>query len=122
MPEFFSKLPSDSGVEYEPQELEGYATQISQMTRQPTQVVENQLSAQEWYKRVIALRFIERRGSEADVSKMQRLVRDQAAVVGDGWAGREITNVGGVAESAIAALRERLASPATAAPAESEDE
>ena len=122
VPEFFSKLPSDSGVEYEPQELEGYATQISQMTRQPTQVVENQLSAQEWYKRVIALRFIERRGSEADVSKMQRLVRDQAAVVGDGWAGREITNVGGVAESAIAALRERLASPTTAAPAESEDE
>ncbi len=96
---------------YEPHELEGYATKISQMTPLPTELIERQLSAREWYKRVIALRFIERRGTEADVSKMQRLEGDRTAVVGSGWARREIDTVGKVAEAAIAALRERLSSP-----------
>ncbi|MFT5354455.1 MAG: hypothetical protein ACI9KE_001660 [Polyangiales bacterium] len=119
--EFLSKLPSDSDADYLPQELEGYATQMSQMTPQPVEVIERQLSAREWYRRVIALNFIARRGTQADIAKMQRLVSDRTPVVGDGWEGREIETVGKVAEAAIAALRERLATPAEAAAGEASE-
>lgn len=110
--DFFNRLPTTNGAEYEPQELEGYATKMSTMTPQPVAVVERQLRSNSWFARVIALRFIERRGTEADIAKMQRLVRDTTATVGDGWSGRELPTVGKVAEAAIAALRERLAGPA----------
>jgi hypothetical protein len=109
--EFLSKLPTEDGVEYEPEELEGYATRMSQMTPQPVQVVERQLSAPQWFKRVIALRFIERRGSADDVAKLQRLTRDRAETVGEGWERLELPTVGAVAESAVESLQERLASP-----------
>ena len=110
--QFFSRLPTDNGAEFEPQELEGYATKMSTMTPQPVAFVERQLRSNSWFARVIALRFIERRGTEADVAKMRRLQRDSTATVGDGWAGRELPTVGKVAEAAMAALRERLAGPA----------
>ena len=109
--EFFRRLPSASGVEYAPEELAGYAGRMSQMTPQPVQVVERQLSGSHWYDRVIALRFIERRGSLADVSKLQRLTGEQTACVGPEWGQREIPTVGAVATQAIANLRERLAEP-----------
>ena len=109
--EFLSRLPG--GAEYEPEELEGYATRMSQMTPQPVQVVERQLSAPEWFKRVIALRFIERRGAASDVDKLQRLERDRAPTSGDSWERLEQTTVGAVAADSVSALRERLASPAS---------
>lgn len=109
--EFLSKLPSADGVEYEPEELEGYATRMSQMTPPPTELVERQLSAPEWFKRVIALRFIERRGGEEDIPKMERLSNDRAETVGDSWERLELETVGAVANSAIESLRERLESP-----------
>lgn len=109
--EFLSKLPTGDGVQYEPEELAGYATRMSQMTPQPVDIVERQLSASTWFARVIALRFIERRGSEADAAKLERLAQDATAVVGQGWAGRELDTVGKVAQQAVAALRERLAEP-----------
>lgn len=112
VPEFLAKLPSEAGVQYEPAELEGFATRMSQMTPPPVNVVEAQLSSPQWFKRIIALRFIERRGTEADVAKMQRLAGDRSEVLGEGWARREIDTVGKTAEAAIAALRERLANPA----------
>jgi len=110
--DLFNRLPTANGAEFEPQELEGYATKMSTMTPQPVAVVERQLRSNSWFARVIALRFIERRGTEADIAKMQRLVRDSTATVGEGWSGRELPTVGKVAEAAIAALRERLAGPA----------
>ena len=110
--QFFSRLPTNADAEFEPQELEGYATKMSTMTPQPVEVVERQLRSNSWFARVIALRFIERRGTEADIAKIQRLARDTAATVGDGWAGRELPTVAKVAEAAVAALRERLAGPA----------
>ncbi|MEM9074776.1 MAG: hypothetical protein AAGE52_40140 [Myxococcota bacterium] len=109
--EFLSRLPSDNGVKFEPEELEGYATRMSTMTPQPMDTMERQLRSPRWYNRIIALRFIERRGTQVDVSKMRRLLRDSASTVGDGWAGRELPSVGKVAENAIAALEERLAGP-----------
>ncbi|MEM7604486.1 MAG: hypothetical protein AAF411_03945 [Myxococcota bacterium] len=111
--EFLNKLPAEAGAQFEPNELEGYATKMSQMSRPPTATVEALLSAREWYKRVIALRFIERRGTAADIPRMERLKNDRTELAGTGWAGRELATVGDVAENAIAALRERLAAPAT---------
>ena len=111
IPEFFSKLPAAAGVKYEPEELEGYATRMSQMTPPPTELVERQLSASEWFKRVIALRFVERRGTAADVSKMRRLSSDRTHTVGDAWERLELATVGAVANAAVEALQERLASP-----------
>ncbi|HJL27563.1 MAG TPA: hypothetical protein RMG95_14275 [Polyangiaceae bacterium LLY-WYZ-15_(1-7)] len=109
--EFLSRLPSDRGVEYEPEELAGYATRMSQMTPQPVDVLERQLRSPNWYNKVIALRFTERRGTEADVAKMRRLASDRTETVGDGWARQELETVGKVAENAIEALQERLAEP-----------
>ena len=111
VPEFFQRLPDAREVEYEPEELAGYAQRMSQMTPPPTDVVERHLSDSHWYGRVIALRFIERRGGQADVSKLQRLAGDQTACVGPSWGPREIPTVGKVAEDAMANLRERLEQP-----------
>jgi len=109
--EFFTKLPTDEEVQYEPEELEGYATRMSQMTPQPVDVVERQLSSRNWFARVIALNFIARRGTAADVSKLEQLRGDETEVVGSGWERREVENVGKVAENAITQLRERLTGP-----------
>lgn len=117
--EFLSKLPTDRETEYEPEELAGYATRMSQMTPPPTDLMRRQLSSNNWFARVIALRFLERRGVEADAAAMQRLVRDDTAVLGTAWSRMDpaIDKVGKVAEAAIAALRERLAQPEPAAAA-----
>ena len=117
IPEFFSKLPSGADVEFEPEELEGYATRMSQMTPQPVAVLESQLASPDWYKRVVALRFIERRGTRADVAKLQQLSRDRARTVGDSWERQELATVGAVAEDAVGELQERLASPTDGAAA-----
>ena len=108
--QFFAKLPAGE-VQYEPEELEGYATRMSQMTPVPDAILRRQLSSANWFARVIALRFLERRGTEQDVRNMQRLRRDNGATSGEGWARREMETVGKVAEASITSLRERLAEP-----------
>ncbi|MCA9611949.1 MAG: hypothetical protein H6721_19715 [Sandaracinus sp.] len=118
VPEFLAKLPSDRAVEYEPEELAGYAQRMNQMTPAPVAVAEAQLRSPSWHLRVIGIRFVERHGAEADVAKLQRLTSDSATGVGASWESREIPTVGKVAEDAIAKLRERLATPNAAAPAE----
>ncbi len=116
--EFFAKLPSQDGVKYEPEELEGYATRMSQMNPPPTRIVRAQLSSPHWFDRVIALRYFERKGTESDVRAMRRLVRDTAPVVGDAWEELEQAKVGDVAEAAIEGLNERLSGGADAENAE----
>ncbi len=119
--EFMRRLPSADGIKYEPVELDGYATQISQMNHTPasTQLMDRQLRSPNWWNRVIALRYLERRGTQADIAKMQRLTSDSAAVAGTGWARLEpaVETVGKVAEASIAALQTRLAQPQAATPA-----
>jgi len=115
--QFLTKLPTDREVAYEPEELEGYATRMSQMTQPPTALMRRQLRSSNWFARIIALRFMQRRGTEADKRAMQRLVRDSAATVGEGWARVEHDTVGKVAEDAIHQLEERLAQPAAPAAA-----
>ncbi len=112
--EFFTKLPSGSDVKFEPEELEGYATRMSQMSPPPTDLVREQLRSSDWWDRVIALRYYERKGTEADIPAMQRLASDRAEVKGEHWENLEITTVGQVAEAAITGLRERLSGGAEA--------
>lgn len=104
--EFFDKLPSGENVEYAPEELEGYATRMSQMNPPPTDRVRAQFQSPDWFDRVIALRYFERRGTAADVAQMQRFTGDGAAVKGPRWA--EGFTVGKVAEEAIANMQQRL--------------
>jgi hypothetical protein len=109
IPQFSQRLPSASGIQYEPEELEGYATRMSQMTPPPTSTVLGLLDSQHWWNRVVALRYLERRGGDADVPAMKRLMSDEAPVAGQGWSelNPPVKTVGEVADAAIQALRSR---------------
>ncbi|MCS6797847.1 MAG: hypothetical protein NZ898_04855 [Myxococcota bacterium] len=109
--EFFNRLPTAEGVAYEPEELEGYAQRLSLMTPPPTDFVRAQLQSPDWWDRVIALRFLERRGTQADAAAMARLERDGTQVAGKHWRNFEQSTVGHVATAALRAMRERLAEP-----------
>jgi hypothetical protein len=104
--EFISKLPIGPDVKYEPEELEGYATRLGQMTPLPRQVAQAQLSSPEWHARVLALQFFARKGTQADVRLLEPLVGDSAPTKGAHWP--KDSTVGKVASQAIAGLRERL--------------
>jgi len=103
---FFKSLPSDRDVTYEPEELEGYASRMSQMSPLPVDVVRNELSSRYWWNRVIAINFFERRGTKDDIARLKKLIRDDTKVEGKGW--KKDDTVGKVAERTIAAMQERL--------------
>ena len=107
--EFFTRLPGGADTVYEPEELAGYAGRMSQMRPAPTDHVRAQFRSANWWNRVIALRFFERKGTQADAAAMRRLVRDDAQTKGRHW-GEELNTVGKVAENAIQELEARLAS------------
>jgi hypothetical protein len=107
--EFFSKLPTAADVAYEPEELEGYALRMGQMTPLPSAVATAQLSSPDWWDRVIALYFFERKGSDADAAQLSRLISDTTPVKGKHW--NPGTTVGKVAKQALDGLRERLGQP-----------
>ena len=119
--EFLTRLPSaPADIEYEPEELEGYAQRMSQMSEPPTEVLTRQLGATQWWNRIIAMRFIERRGAAADAALLEARVSDRTPLAGDHWTDLRpaADTVGKVAEAALRGLRERLAGPeAAAAPA-----
>jgi len=106
---FSQRLPAAPQIQYEPEELEGYATRMSQMTPPPTSTVVTLLDSQQWWNRVVALRYLERRGGEADIPAMKRLMSDEGEVSGEGWSelNPPVTTVGQVADAAIRALRTR---------------
>ncbi|MGB0679305.1 MAG: hypothetical protein ACPGUV_06545 [Polyangiales bacterium] len=106
--EFFQRLPSPEGG-YPPQELEGYAQRLSQMSPPPSTLVRGQLASEAWWKQVIALRFLERRGERADVQRMQALVASTTMLQGKGWP--KDKTLGAVAKESIQALKERLEQP-----------
>jgi hypothetical protein len=113
--EFLTKLPAGADVTYAPEELAGYATRMGQLTPLPTDIMRAQLSSPDWWDRVIALRYFERKGTAADLPAMQALVADSTAVKGPEPRSWEAGfTVGKVAEAAIGGLRERLAAPAAA--------
>jgi hypothetical protein len=106
---FSQRLPVAAGIQYEPEELEGYATRMSQMTPPPTSTVITLLDSQQWWNRVVALRYLERRGGEGDVPAMKRLMSDEGKVSGEGWSelNPPVKTVGQVADAAIKALQTR---------------
>jgi hypothetical protein len=107
--EFLSKLPSKGDVRYEPEELEGYAARMGQMTPVPSAVAAAELGSANWWDRVIGLNFFQRKGGEADLAQMTRLLADKTPVKGKNWAPG--TTVAQVAKQAIEGLRERLGQP-----------
>ena len=104
--EFLAKLPAEGGIAYEPEELEGYATRMGQMTPLPTEIAKAQLASPDWWDQVLALKYFERKGTLSDVAAMQRLVKSTTRVTGKHWG--KAKTVGKVAQQAIAGLRERL--------------
>jgi hypothetical protein len=111
--EFFGRLPAGDAA-YEPEELEGYAARMGQMTPLPTAAAAARLDSPNWYDRVIALKFFQRKGDRGDLARLGRLVADGTPARGKNWAPG--TTVGKVAQEAIAGLRERVGE--AAAPAE----
>jgi hypothetical protein len=109
--QFFDKLPS-AGAEYAPEELEGYATRMSQMSPPPLELARTRLQSQAWWDRVIALRLLERRGAREDVDRMRKLVQDRTAPRGPNWP--EGATVGSVAEEALQGLEQQIEQPSEA--------
>jgi hypothetical protein len=103
---FFSKLPEEEGVEYAREELTGYAKRLSQMSPPPTEMLRGQLKSSDWWDRVIALRYLERRGTKDDVSRIEKLAGDKAKATGPNW--QKGATVGKVAEQALEGLKERV--------------
>jgi len=110
--EFFSKLPAGD-TEFAPEELEGYASRMGQMTPLPVEVLRAQLSSPNWWQRVIAIRFFERKGVAADVARLSKLAGDDAKTNGKGWPTGQ--TVGKVAQAAATALQDRLKQSASGA-------
>jgi hypothetical protein len=72
--------------------------------------VREQLTAQAWYNRVIAIRFFERKGGPADVEQLKALTADRGSTKGPRWG--KTKTVGDVAEEALIAAKQRLAQTA----------
>jgi hypothetical protein len=104
--EFFGKLPNGPNVSFEPEELDGYAQRMSQMTPAPKDAAKAQLEAPSWWLNVIGLDYFQRKGTEADIPAMEPLTHNATAVKGKRW--EKSDTLGKVAERAIAGLRERL--------------
>ncbi len=102
--EFFSRLPS--GGDYPPEELEGYATRMGQMSPLPLEQARRLLGSPNWYARVAAVDFFERKGGQDDVKRLDEVKSDKAAVKGPRWG--KAKTVGDVAEEAFASAKQRL--------------
>ncbi|MET0285057.1 MAG: hypothetical protein ABW352_11320 [Polyangiales bacterium] len=108
VPDFFKLLPS--GGEYPPEELEGYATRLGQISPAPVEQLKTQLASASWYAKVIAVRYFERKGGAEDLKRIEKLSSDPAATKGPRW-GSKLKTVGDVASEAVAEAKTRLADP-----------
>ena len=109
--EFLSKLPQGARVQYEPEELEGYAARLSVASDPPDDAIRQiARGGGNWVRLVIAAYYLERRGTAADRELLERLSNERAATVGEGWSDREpaLSTVGDVAKGALTRLDERL--------------
>lgn len=111
IPEFLAKLPPPGDDGYAPEELDQYASIMGNMNPAPTELLRAQLRAPQWWLKVIALRYFERKGTAPDIAGMESLRGDSTPLVGpkpprSGWP--EGHTVGKVAEESISAARQRL--------------
>lgn len=104
--EFFAKLPSGPNVSYEPEELDGYAQRMSQMTPAPKEAARALLESPNWWLNIVGLNYFQRKGTAADMAALEPLTRNSTPVKGKRW--EKGDTLGKVAERAIAGLRERL--------------
>jgi len=102
-------LPKGSGAAFEPDELGVYAGQLAAMSSPPAQVRAD-LDSYLWWRRVVAIFYLEQAGALADAHLLEELAGSRVPTVGEGWARRDPPQdtVGKVAEAAVKALRERL--------------
>lgn len=103
--EFFSKLPAGE-TDFAPEELDGYASRMGQMAPVPVDTMRAQLGSPNWWLRVIAIKFFERKGAAADVARLSKLANDVYTPKGKAWPKDQ--SVGKVAQAAATALQERL--------------
>lgn len=104
---FFAKLPGNAA--FEPKELNGYATRIGDMQGTAARkLMQSKLSSGQWWERILALRYFEKKGTKADVGSMKALSNDGAAVSGKDWKNFEIKTVGDAAKEAVKAINARL--------------
>lgn len=107
LPTFFSRLPGGS-AKYEPEELDGYATRMGDMTPAPRAIALEKLRAAGWWERVIALRYLARKGLKQDVGAMKALANDAGALSGKNWKNFEWKTVGDVAKESVKDAETRL--------------
>jgi len=107
--EFLAKLPARAGVEFEPEELFGYATVIAGMDPVPLQAMRAALRGT-WPRAVIVARVLADAGEAADRELLEQLAASKVAVSGKGWdrLEPEQKTVGDVANAASAKLGARL--------------
>jgi hypothetical protein len=105
--DFFNRLPSSG--DYPPEELEGYATRLGQIAPAPTEQLKAQLGSSNWYAKVIAVRYFERKGGADDIKRISGLSGDNASVKGPRWG--KAKTVGDVASEAATAAKQRLGEP-----------
>lgn len=101
--QFFQHLQAE---EYAQEELYNYGERLAALSPPPTEFINAQLQSEEWFDRVIALYFWERRAQEGDVARITALEGDEAATQGEHW--EDQNTVGKVAEAVAGAVRERL--------------
>lgn len=101
--EFFNRLKAS---EYAREELHNYGERISQMRPPPTDFINTQLASRDWFDRVIALYFWEKRATAEDLPRITALESDAAATAGPNW--NDQNTVGKVAEAVARAVRARL--------------
>lgn len=101
--QFFQHLQAEA---YAQEELYNYGQRLAALSPPPTDFINAQLQSEQWFDRVIALYFWERRAQEGDVARITALEGDEAATQGDHW--EDQNTVGKVAEAVAGAVRERL--------------
>ena len=111
--EWFGRLPTGPTVFYAREELHGYADRLAAMSPRPDAIVAAQLASPDWWDRAIALYYYERNGTEADLARVQALAGDATPTRGEHWLQHD--TIGHIATDVVTAIRERMASGATAA-------
>jgi hypothetical protein len=108
--EFLAKLPAGPMIEYEPEELAGYAARMAAMTEPPNASMRAAARSGHWARNVIAAHYLADRGEGSDRVLLQQLAGSRLALVGAGWdrLDPEQKTVGDVARAASTRLEKRL--------------
>ncbi|MBX7195163.1 MAG: hypothetical protein K1X94_24120 [Sandaracinaceae bacterium] len=112
--EWLTRLPRGTGEEYAREELHGYAERLAQVRPAPNDAMRARLASPVWFEQALALYYFERVGTEADLAAISPLATSTVATVGQHW--NEHNTIGAIATGAIAAIRERVSTPAAPAP------